>query len=132
MHIHLPDMHITYWAYMLRLIGIFVLGTYVAITYEVKVKELVVFWQIYARTLDLYVHVAYWLFEVYLECDSHIYSLIYVNMSTVLFVQWSVLLTSYVANLCPCILYICKLSIWHIWNICQILWSYLFLACNIM
>ena len=69
MHIHPVDMCIEYceyMAYMPSLMGIFVSGSYLSITAEVEVAVLTIY-------------LVCWPCELYLECDSHICSVICVK-----------------------------------------------------
>ena len=78
MCIHPLFRHAKFLAYMPKLVGIFVFGTYLAITCEIEFAVDCAWAYIY-KMLGLYTHVACWLCELYFECGSYIYSAIYIQ-----------------------------------------------------
>ena len=63
---------------MHNLVGICICGIYLAAIGEVEVDVSVLAYM-YAKALDLHAHVACWPCELYLECGSHICSVVYVK-----------------------------------------------------
>ena len=59
-YIHTLYMLIRYLAYMPNLVGIFVLGNYFSITFEVDITVGCVVVHIYAKISGLHAHIAWW------------------------------------------------------------------------
>ena len=65
---------------MPNLEGIFLSGTYFAITYEVENAFGCVLAYLYATMFGLCPNITCWLCELYLECGSHICPVVYVEV----------------------------------------------------
>ena len=82
MHRHLLYIHAIYLAfdaYVPNLVDISVCGTYLAVTGETEVAVGCVLVYICKKKLGPHVHIVCILSGLYLECGSHIYSVIYVE-----------------------------------------------------
>ena len=127
---HDPEMHFMYGTllpYMPHFKGIFVSSTYFAITCKVKV---VVSWYLayIFKNGGPVCWFRIWPCELYFECGSHIFSVMYVkDMYSA--PCWMVGTTAFTHVVYTYIPYICMLGIWHPWHICQFWWAHLFLTC---
>ena len=74
MCIHPPYIHVNYFTYIPNSVGIFVSGTCLAIACKGEAAA-----HIYAQMLYQHIHIAFWQHELYLECGSHVPSVIYVK-----------------------------------------------------
>ena len=83
--------------------------------------QLVVFCLVFANMSGLYAHRACWLCDLSLQCDSHIYSVLYVKYvysAPFHMVDGSDFICAYICHTCPS-------KVWHIWPVYG---AYLFLA----
>ena len=74
--------------------------------------------------------IPYWLYDLCLECDSHICSVIMSNICAVLLVVWLMPVTLYVAYICAYISHICMSNIHNMAGI-FVSGTYLAITCEV-